>query len=57
MEKPRLLHEFQTAGNPGMVSVRNGALIIPDADNGILIYDDFSKCLGLDVDAKALLGE
>ncbi|MDX9981913.1 MAG: hypothetical protein RBU25_17970 [Lentisphaeria bacterium] len=57
VEKPRLLREFPTAGNPGMVSVRNGALIIPDAYNGLLIYDDFVKRFDLDVDAKALLGE
>jgi hypothetical protein len=57
VEKPRLLHELRTAGNPGMVAVRNGALVVPDAYNGLLIYDDFVNGLGLGVDAKALLGE
>jgi len=57
VEKPRLLHELRTAGNPGMVSVRNGALIVPDAYNGLLIYDDFVNALDLDVDAAALLGK
>lgn len=57
VENPKLLRELPTAGNPGMVSVRHGALIIPDAYNGLLIYDDFVKALDLGVDARALLGE
>ena len=53
--KPRLLCQFPTAGNPGTVVVRNEALILPDGYNGLLVYDDFVKTLGLDVDKQALL--
>lgn len=41
IEKPRLLTEFLTAGNPNTALVKNGALIIPDGHNGLLIYDDY----------------
>lgn len=46
-EKPRLLTEFPTEGNPSTALVENGALIIPDGHNGLLIYDDFMKTMNL----------
>ncbi|MBT3376477.1 MAG: hypothetical protein HN742_41615 [Lentisphaerae bacterium] len=56
LQHPRLLREMPTAGNPSTVSVRNGALIIPDGNNGLVIYDDFVSALELDVDQNTFLG-
>ncbi|NQT16549.1 MAG: hypothetical protein HQ582_27565, partial [Planctomycetes bacterium] len=50
---PRLLSEFPTAGNPGTVVVRNEALVIPDGQNGLLVYDDFVNAFDLNVDKPA----
>lgn len=46
-ERPRLLREIETQGNPGPAVVRRGTLIIPDAYNGLLAYDDFVDTLDL----------
>lgn len=43
LEAPRLVKEFPTEGNPNTALVKNGALIIPDGHNGLLIYDDFRE--------------
>ena len=55
LTKPRLLREFTTRGNPSGAVVRNRSLLIPDGYHGLLIYDDFVKTLGLDVDEAAFL--
>jgi hypothetical protein len=33
--------------------VRDRTLLIPDSYNGLLVYDDFVKTLGLDVDERS----
>lgn len=43
IEAPRLLKEFPTKGNPNTALVGNGALILPDGHNGLLVYDDFCE--------------
>ncbi|MAS93791.1 MAG: hypothetical protein CMO55_11420 [Verrucomicrobiales bacterium] len=42
-EEPHLVKEFPTAGNPNTALVKDGALIIPDGHNGLLIYDDYRE--------------
>jgi hypothetical protein len=44
-----------TAGNPGAIAVRNGAMIVPDGHNGLLVYDDVVNALDLAVDAETFL--
>ncbi len=46
VQQPKLLSHFPTAGNPGAVAVHRGALVVPDGQNGLLVYDDFAKVLG-----------
>lgn len=41
------------AGSPGGAVVRDRTLLIPDSYNGLLVYDDFVKTLGLDVDERS----
>jgi hypothetical protein len=55
IETPQLLHELKTEGNPNAAVVRNGALLIPDSYNGLIIYDDFVTTFGLEPHAKVLL--
>lgn len=42
-EKPVLIEQFETAGNPGRPVVRKGALVIPDGYNGLLVFDHKGK--------------
>jgi hypothetical protein len=55
LEKPRLLHRLSTRGNPSTVVIRNGAMIVPDSYNGLLIYDNVVDTLKLDVDRETFL--
>jgi hypothetical protein len=55
LHHPRLLTYFSTAGNPSTVLVRNGALIVPDGHNGLLVYEDFVNALDLNVNKQSFL--
>ncbi len=55
VKAPQLMHEIETEGNPNAVVVRNGALLVPDSYNGLVIYDDFVTTFGLERHAEALL--
>jgi hypothetical protein len=55
LEKPRLLHRLRTNGNPSTVAIHNGAMIVPDGHNGLLIYDNVVETLKLDVDKASFL--
>ncbi|MBI4977147.1 MAG: hypothetical protein HZC28_06665 [Spirochaetes bacterium] len=48
LQKPVLIKEIGTKGNPGRAVVHEGSLLIPDAHNGLIIYDDFVRTLGLE---------
>ncbi len=40
LENPKLIDQIQTAGNPCRVTVRNGSLVIPDGNHGLVVMDE-----------------
>ena len=54
LARPRLLRQWRTDGNPGAPTIRNGALVVPDGYNGLLVYDDFVATLGPKVEGVSL---
>jgi len=39
-EKPQLIKQIETPGNPGRIVIHDGMTVIPDGYNGLLLFDD-----------------
>jgi hypothetical protein len=39
-EQPKLIDQFTTPGHPGRIQVHQGAMVIPDGNHGLMVFDE-----------------